>query len=494
MKTEIDIWIPGLLRLFRYSAIATKPIFLQLFINHILPLGPRLRVCAKAAILALLPGLEEENGEFFDLSLSTVDQLGTALESEPFFWQCTWLAIITSTEQRPGALAYLSRRLTPIDNQDQTSSQSLISPDPGLLIRAFQVGLEDQNILVQRGFLELLIQFVPLSCSVLQNESTHSFRDAKSLVIAAVSVTTRKEMSLNRRLWTWLLGLEAQHAAEETKTKYFQSYGLRLLVEGVRDLANGTEIAEADISKASRLCLSLMDRWEIGGLVVPELFMTIVEKTYEFRNQSSDVVKCTSMFFDGVEPGLIWAYLHSSLKSGAKGSLANLHLLTFVITTFNIRDEEMLTYHIPLVTLSYLKTLSDEFAQHLNQTDALMVAKDLVRLIGFGSPKPEAEGEIGADFVQNIDEYYKHILSNISNNSKLSFSKTFVISKSFESILKIWKVANDKSKIQNTSLLLQMSTFASEHLSSLSPDCHYVVTVMKFISLHLDLLDNFQLP
>jgi hypothetical protein len=43
-----------------------QPTLLGLYDTHYLPLQQSLRPITKAFILALLPGLEEENGEFFD--------------------------------------------------------------------------------------------------------------------------------------------------------------------------------------------------------------------------------------------------------------------------------------------------------------------------------------------------------------------------------------------------------------------------------------------
>jgi len=43
-----------------------KPTLLNLFDTHYLPLQANLRPAMKAFILALLPGLEEETGEFFE--------------------------------------------------------------------------------------------------------------------------------------------------------------------------------------------------------------------------------------------------------------------------------------------------------------------------------------------------------------------------------------------------------------------------------------------
>lgn len=144
-----------------------------------MPLGASIRPAEKAIILALLPGMEEEHGEFFERTLSVIDQIRLAVKDEEgFFWQCLWLSIASSEEQRLGAYNYCLRRMENVENSKKGnctmelfsfSAETLyVYPDPGLFIRAFSAGLTDSDTLVQRGFLELLLKNVPLTLPFLQ--------------------------------------------------------------------------------------------------------------------------------------------------------------------------------------------------------------------------------------------------------------------------------------------------------------------------------------
>ena len=124
--------------------------------------------------------MEEEHGEFFEKTLCVIDEVRVAVKDEEgFFWQCLWLAIATSAEQRVGGCNYRLRRMEQLEKSDGgtpnfvSRSHSLAqmlyaTPDPGLFIRSFCAGLGDSNALVQRGFLELLVKNVPLSTPILQ--------------------------------------------------------------------------------------------------------------------------------------------------------------------------------------------------------------------------------------------------------------------------------------------------------------------------------------
>lgn len=112
-------------------------------------------------ILALLPGLEEETGDFFDQVLALLNTLSQAV-SQQFFLQNIFLVLISSPASRLAALNYLSRQLTEVPEELVTSS------DVGLLIRGVAAVLGDQNMLVCRGGLDLLLRILPLDGTIFR--------------------------------------------------------------------------------------------------------------------------------------------------------------------------------------------------------------------------------------------------------------------------------------------------------------------------------------
>lgn len=398
-------------------------------------------------MLALLPGLEEETSEEFDRTLSILTKLKNVIgrggktksrtldaSGNQYFWQCLFLASITSPSRRQGALAYLVRnlpRLGPVSDIDVASGrlngnsaptaneqeklgaiQAVASPEPGLLIRCFAAGLHDEQLLVQRGFLDLLVTHLPLRSPVLhQNVSPE---DLERLIAAAASVVARREMSLNRRLWTWFLGPEpasdirdstpnsptspesneivtSLRNLKDTQVAHFERHGLFPLVQSIRRMIDNDNATPLEKARPFRICLSLMDRWEIGGLVVPRVFLPAIESAWRYQKIAPskdafiEVLRSASVFFDGVESGLIWGELMKLLLSSFHGSKGNhneetaqdqLDLVLFIITRFNIREEEMLTVHIPMVTLVLLATVQ-AYLNDLKRDDA--VSTELAR-------------------------------------------------------------------------------------------------------------------
>ena len=91
------------------------------------------------------------------------------------------------------------------------------------MIRAFAAVLEDDNSLVRRAALDLLLATLRLDSFAVKNARTE---DRAILMRAACSVVLRRDLALNRRLYTWLLGPEE---GSENQSLYFHKNALDLL-------------------------------------------------------------------------------------------------------------------------------------------------------------------------------------------------------------------------------------------------------------------------
>lgn len=99
----------------------------------------------------------------------------------------------------------------------------IVGRDTGLMIRAFAAALEDENLLVRRAALDLLVQSIQLDSATVK----HAPRDDRVILMrAASSVVLRRDLSLNRRLYTWLLGADEK---SEIQVQYFRTHSLELL-------------------------------------------------------------------------------------------------------------------------------------------------------------------------------------------------------------------------------------------------------------------------
>ncbi|OAA74000.1 cellular morphogenesis regulator DopA [Cordyceps fumosorosea ARSEF 2679] len=412
LSRDLPLYLPGLAPTLSFASLSVRSPFLELLEKHLIKLDARsLRPAMRSIILALLPGLEDETSEDFDRTLKLVGSFKKAIRpadskkltehhsvGDDFFWQCFFLASITSHSRRGGALAYLVRHLPALgasagasdaDQRSRELATIVTSPEPGLLVRCFASGLADEQVLIQRGFLDLLVSHLPLDSTVLQTRVKTS--DLELLLKSAVGVVIRRDMSLNRRLWAWLLGpepavletehthdtagaqAEQQHADLSARTQYFEEHGLAALTRALLGMIKDAESSSvSERARPYRICLSLMDRWEIGGLVVPEIFLPVVQSVQRFKQKASspadfkEVLRSASVFFDGIESGLIYSEIVALLARaigpgdlGTEQRSEKLSLVSFIIANFNVREEEMVTIHAPLTCLAALYMLED---------------------------------------------------------------------------------------------------------------------------------------
>lgn len=495
LSRDLPLYLPGLASVLSFASLSVRSPFLDLLERHFLELNPRsLRPAMKSIVLALLPGLEEETSEDFERTLKLMERFKMAIRpsgssnitlthstGDDFFWQCFFLASITGHSRRTGALAYLSRLLPELGNPVHSEagksadsrngvdpelaaklSELVTSPEPGLLIRCFAAGLADEQLLIQRGYLDLLVTHLPLHSKILQSKAKTG--DLELLLKTAVGVTIRRDMSLNRRLWTWLLGPEPPASGEHegapespgsvtshvpgyftSRTSYFEEFGLQPLTRALLGMIKSNVGSNpAERARPYRICLSLMDRWEIGGLVVPEVFLPVVDSVRDFKGKAAnkadfaEVLRSASVFFDGVESGLIYSEMLSLVTQAVRpgdlslaDSSAKLDLVKFILTHFNVREEEMITIHAPLTVLAILCMVEevkekDKYATDLKPgqlpptIQALNISASLLEIV------PERAFPLTSRD-KSTPAIEQKVLAAIPNNELLEKIKTFYV-------------------------------------------------------------------
>ncbi|KAK9450692.1 Dopey, N-terminal-domain-containing protein [Limtongia smithiae] len=421
LSRELSIWIPGLLPLMSYASINVKPHLIHILESYILPMPPvSLHPILRPLLLALLPGIDDETSESFASTLTLIDNFRTNIKDDRYFWQCFFLVILSSEDRRLGAVIYAMRRLPALNAvpNDKTKEEliesltdditSVFLPEPGLIVRALAQGLQDEQILVQRGFLELLVRNVQLQSGVLQ--ILVAPHDLTLLLMAASSVVLRRDMSLNRRLWIWLLGPEpsADHPIATpalSRSEYFSKFAVTPLVSGLLELINSTSKNPVIRAKPYRIALSLMDRWEVGGAITPDILVPVIRSVRRYQSEAAsdahyqEVLKSASTFFDGVEASSIWsdAYRLAIVEH-------DYELLLFIVTTFNVTEEEMVVVHVPLILVTIF-ILRDQGA--VTDVDTwFQLATELLERIPSRALLPTAKSELS---VLDIDEVSKKI-------------------------------------------------------------------------------------
>nr|ODN87338.1 hypothetical protein L203_03611 [Cryptococcus depauperatus CBS 7841] len=356
LRRDLTIWSSGLFPFFQYAATSVRPFLINIYETYYLPLGDQLRPATKALILALLPGIEEESGDFFDKILFLLDRLSDTL-TPSFFLQNMFLILITSSASRLSALNYLTRRmLKPPDHPDAFV-------EVGLLIRGLSASLDDGNVLVRRTGLDLLLRVLALESAVFREaEET----DKVLLVRSAANVVLQKELSLSRRIYTWFLG---PGETSQEQMDYFTTHGLNLLSTSLlKDMKTlipkkGRE-EEFEAQNPFRVFLALLDRGEVGAVLSPKIIIPALEIVMEASLLGfSEVVNTAAALYDAVDPVVIWTNFHKLIEESNHNKKQDINLIIWILDNIPQHDDEVKQIHIPVLLDTALKIVegsSDE--------------------------------------------------------------------------------------------------------------------------------------
>eukprot|EP01094_Clydonella_sp_ATCC50884_P023658 TRINITY_DN5731_c0_g2_i1.p1 TRINITY_DN5731_c0_g2~~TRINITY_DN5731_c0_g2_i1.p1 ORF type:complete len:1753 (+),score=537.61 TRINITY_DN5731_c0_g2_i1:137-5395(+) len=302
LARDIGLFCMGIFPLFQHAATQVKPVILKIYEIHFLPLGSALAPCLSGLIMSLLPGLEEENGEFYDRCRKLLDYISKKTSSQLFF-RALWKCVMVSSTIRLPAISYLTQRLPQHKNEMSKESVTAFIPDASTLVRnALRCGLRDAQLLTQRAAMELLITHFRL------DEDLFSQEDLIVLASSSLLVVTRREVSLNRRLYAWLLG-----GANEADAAWFKQYGKPVAVGAVHmlfeEMSNST--TANGVTLPLRVLMALLDKPEIGAEIIepllPAVFRCLNGASREGFKYAREVKQTVSQLFDMLDPSIIWS-------------------------------------------------------------------------------------------------------------------------------------------------------------------------------------------
>uniref|UniRef100_A0A3B5MGG3 DOP1 leucine zipper like protein A n=1 Tax=Xiphophorus couchianus TaxID=32473 RepID=A0A3B5MGG3_9TELE len=318
LAKDLFLYSSGLFPLLSNAAMSVKPVLLGLYETYYLPLGKTLKPGLQGLLTGVLPGLEE-GSEYYD-------------------------SILTSPSVRlPGVsfvLLHLNRKLS---MEDQLY---VMGSDIELMVEAVSTSVQDSSVLVQRSTLDLILFCFPFHMS----QATRP--DMIRILSAALHVVLRRDMSLNRRLYAWLLGFDnnggmsgprstRQSNPEEHASHYFNSFSKDMLVQAMVGILQGKARGGEEESilmhdlKPFRILISLLDKPELGPAILEDVLIEVFRTLYtqcrtelDLQNQSpfskdhthlssklrenkktAELIKTANLLFNSFEPYYMWDYI-----------------------------------------------------------------------------------------------------------------------------------------------------------------------------------------
>ncbi|KAF8433477.1 Dopey, N-terminal-domain-containing protein [Boletus edulis BED1] len=234
--------------------------------------------------------------------------------------------------------------------------------------------LEDDNLLVRRSTLDMLLQTMRVDSAAIKRAKPE---DAAILMKAAIGVVLRRDLSLNQRLYTWLLGPDEKN---EAQSAYLRQHALRLLSSTLKD-EMFTPSGEYSESRPFKIFISLLDKWEIGSPLTGSLIYDTLKAIRQHMTaelETKEVITMTaSTLLEATEPSILWKQLLKSILNAIDSSehpLDAISLTLFLLRSLPMQDEEVKCIHLPVI----FAVLMEKLLVHV-QEDSSRVVSPVVR-------------------------------------------------------------------------------------------------------------------
>ncbi|XP_029794520.1 protein dopey-2 [Suricata suricatta] len=350
LAKDLFLYSYGLFPLLANAAMSVRPVLLGLYEKYFLPLQKLLLPSLQAFIVGLLPGLEE-GSEIYDRTDALLLRLSLVVGKEAFY-AALWGSVLVSPAIRlPASLFVVGHISRDSPGKDQ---KYMLGTDYQLTIKSLCASLLDSNVLVQRNNLEIVLFFFPFYTCLDSSERAIPLprSDVVHILSAATQTLLRRDMSLNRRLYAWLLGSdikgntivpesELSNSYEDQSSYFFEKYSKDLLVEGLAEILHqkfpdaDTEERHHAYLKPFRIIVSLLDKPEIGPRVVGNLFLEVIRAFYSYcrdalgsdlklsytqsgnsltsaikeNRNASEIVKTVNLLITSLNTDFLWDYM-----------------------------------------------------------------------------------------------------------------------------------------------------------------------------------------
>lgn len=327
LASELFIYSSGLFPLLHYAAMNVRPTVLEIYEKYFVPLKERLRPALSGFLNGVMPALET-GLDHYERTNQLLKNVCKSVGSV-YFYTCLWECVATNSSIRLPAITFV------LDNFNKklgmSEQSALMGRNIDLMMSGLCACLNDSVILVQRNTLEFLLLGFPLHTSLLSQS------DLVRLVTNGLNTILRRDMSLNRRLYSWLLGtevnknvlidtdvIESAESAIETKSNgspqsYFEQHSKSILIKALKTaykISTSVSSSAPDL-RPHKILLSLLDKVEIGQAVLDAILIDVI-RAVVLMEECLEVKKSANTLFGNLDPFFIWNFLTNQFENACK--------------------------------------------------------------------------------------------------------------------------------------------------------------------------------
>ncbi|NWQ74826.1 DOP2 protein, partial [Columbina picui] len=415
LAKDLFLYSSGLFPLLANAAMSVRPVLLGLYEKYFLPLQKSLLPGLQAFVIGLLPGLEE-GSEIYERTDALLVKLSLLMGQEVFYGALWGSVLVSPSIRLPASLFVVSHINRELSGKQQ---KYMLGTDYNLTIKSLCVAVLDSNVLVQRNTLEVILFFFPFYIALDCNESPVLLHrtDLVYILSAATQTLLRRDMSLNRRLYAWLLGSDIKGGtfapdsttSEDHAIYFFGKYSKDLLVESLIQILHqkfpesDTEEQHQAYLKPFRILISLLDKPEIGNVAchfympAPRIFTNICffffsllfslsHSAIKENKNASEIVKTVNLLITSLSTDFLWDYMTKCFEDCFRNKSTQMRYpLENISTPPTI--SELCTLLVFLLDVIPLELYSEVQTQYLPQMLSYMVQSLLENMEVLGLPE-----------------------------------------------------------------------------------------------------------
>jgi hypothetical protein len=206
-----------------------------------------------------------------------------------------------------------------------------------------------------------------------------------TLMAACLGVVVRREMSLNRRLYAWILG----STAENSTSQYFEENTKEVVIQAVKKTFTEEPHDVASATRPYKVLMALLDKEEIGSAIIEELLVDVLRPVLKYKDGHAffrEISNWVTQVIDALQPRLLWESIGGLLVSQLSRlpqqheQIEALSLIDCLLDNLSLTDAKTQTIFLPSMlerSISGLSTITKAIGASTNRLEKQVIAGHL---------------------------------------------------------------------------------------------------------------------
>lgn len=278
-----------------------KSHLLNIYEQYFVPLGVELQPALSGFLNGVLPAYDS-NLDFFEQTKLLLHKISNAVHQDFFVCQI-WNCMIFNSAIRLNALQFILDHTSLFSQKELSQGDSKES-----LLKAISYSLEDNAILVQRNALEFLMLCLPIHCDQLSGD------DRVKLLKSALITFLRRDMSLNRRVFSWILGCDINKIQNlkdkvlNSSMSYLEVNSKKVLIRSIVSLLQESCL-NSDLLYF-KIIMTIIDKSDLNQNIIDYIMFDVLRTLYLHQSAKlTEVLKIANQVFSMVGSEYLWNFL-----------------------------------------------------------------------------------------------------------------------------------------------------------------------------------------